>query len=65
MLEDVVTTGGSTVDAIECLREAGYVVPSVIALVDRREGGADRIVSTGVSFHAFYAREDFLGEDGA
>lgn len=65
VLEDVVTTGGSTVDAIECLRAAGYAVPAVIALVDRREGGADRIAASDVAFRSIYAREDFLGEDGA
>ncbi|MCB9591812.1 MAG: orotate phosphoribosyltransferase [Sandaracinaceae bacterium] len=62
VVEDVVTTGGSTLDAIGCLREAGYAVDAVVALVDRREGGADAIREAGLAFEALYGREDFLGD---
>jgi orotate phosphoribosyltransferase len=40
VLEDVVTTGGSSLKAVNQLREAGYVVNRVITIVDREEGGA-------------------------
>ena len=40
VLEDVVTTGGSSLKAVHQLREAGFVVNRVITLVDREEGGA-------------------------
>ena len=40
VLEDVVTTGGSSLKAVYQLREAGYVVNRVITIVDREEGGA-------------------------
>lgn len=43
VLEDVVTTGGSTIKAIERARSEGLAVIKVIALVDRQEGGVDRI----------------------
>ena len=59
VLEDVVTTGGSTVRAIERLREHGLDVVGVVAVVDRREGGADAIRAAGVSFASLYGREDF------
>ncbi len=49
VLEDVVTTGGSTLRAIETLSAAGCRVVGVIALVDRLEGGAEAIRATGVS----------------
>ena len=39
VLDDVVTTGGSTIDAIHKCREAGIQVLGVVALVDREEGG--------------------------
>jgi orotate phosphoribosyltransferase len=39
VLDDVVTTGGSTIDAINKCREAGLHVVGVVALVDREEGG--------------------------
>lgn len=61
VLEDVVTTGGSTLRAIERLREGGFSIAGVVALVDRREGGAEAIRQAGVPFVAVYGREDFPG----
>jgi orotate phosphoribosyltransferase len=43
VLDDVVTTGGSTIEAIRRGREAGLRVLGVIALVDREEGGMDAV----------------------
>jgi orotate phosphoribosyltransferase len=44
IVEDVVTTGGSTVQAIEAVREQGHDVCGVIAILDRLAGGAEAIV---------------------
>ena len=38
VLEDVITTGGSAIKAVEKLRDAGYVVNTVVSIVDRHEG---------------------------
>jgi orotate phosphoribosyltransferase len=62
LLEDVVTTGGSTMAAAARLREAGFSIAGVIALVDRLEGGREAIESEGVAFHALYTRADFMAE---
>jgi orotate phosphoribosyltransferase len=43
VVEDTVTTGGSTVTAIERIREEGLEVAGVLAVVDRLAGGAERI----------------------
>ena len=40
VLEDVVTTGGSSIKAVQQLREAGYTVKRVVTIVDREEGGS-------------------------
>lgn len=61
VLEDVVTTGGSTLRAVERLREQGLVVVGVVAVVDRREGGADAIRAAGLPLVSLYRREDFFG----
>ena len=45
VLDDVITTGGSTITAIERVRAAGLVVDRVIALIDREEGGRENILS--------------------
>jgi orotate phosphoribosyltransferase len=62
LLEDVVTTGGSTLAAVEALREVGAEVAGVVAIVDRAEGGADAIRAAGVPFRALTERRDFLAE---
>ncbi len=60
VLEDTVTTGGSTLRAIDWIRDAGLQVDRVIAVVDRLEGGAAAIRDAGVAFEALYTRADFI-----
>ncbi len=48
VLEDVVTTGGSSLKAIERLREAGYEPVAVLTVVDRQQGGAEAFAKVGV-----------------
>lgn len=48
VIEDVITTGGSAIRAIDAVRLAGGVVAGVLALVDREEGGRQTIEATGV-----------------
>jgi orotate phosphoribosyltransferase len=43
IVEDVVTTGGSTLQAIDAVREAGHEIVGVVAVLDRLAGGAERI----------------------
>jgi orotate phosphoribosyltransferase len=60
LLEDVVTTGGSTLKAAAKLHGAGYSVVGVIALVDRLEGGREAVQAAGLPFVALYTRDDFI-----
>jgi orotate phosphoribosyltransferase len=62
MLEDVVTTGGSTLRAVEKLRAVGAEVVGVVALVDRLEGGADAIRAAGLPLVALCSRRDFIAD---
>jgi orotate phosphoribosyltransferase len=55
VLEDVVTTGQSALLAVERLREAGYEVDRVIALVDREQGGGEFYRSRGLQFQALFS----------
>jgi orotate phosphoribosyltransferase len=43
VVEDVVTTGGSTIKAIERVREQGQEVAGVVAILDRLEGGGEAV----------------------
>jgi orotate phosphoribosyltransferase len=54
VLEDVVTTGASAMKAVNRLREAGYIVDRVIALVDREQGGAEFYRQQGLNFEALF-----------
>jgi orotate phosphoribosyltransferase len=55
VLEDVVTTGGSALKAVERLRQAGYQVKQIIALVDRQQGGAELYQQEGLQFEAIFS----------
>jgi orotate phosphoribosyltransferase len=48
VIEDVITTGGSALRAIEAVRAANGIVVGVLALVDRQEGGRQAIEAAGV-----------------
>ncbi|HSC88628.1 MAG TPA: orotate phosphoribosyltransferase [Polyangiaceae bacterium] len=60
LLEDVVTTGGSSLKALDVLREAGCEVAGIVALVDRLEGGREAIEAAGVKLITLATRRDFL-----
>jgi uridine monophosphate synthetase len=52
VLDDLVTTGGSKLEAIAPLAEAGLVVKDVVVLVDRGQGGAEELAARGLRLHA-------------
>jgi orotate phosphoribosyltransferase len=60
IVEDVVTTGGSTLKAAAKLRDAGYVVAGVAAVVDRLEGGREAIEAEGLPLVTLFTRRDFI-----
>jgi orotate phosphoribosyltransferase len=60
VLEDVVTTGASTLKAIERARHGGLVPVAVLAVVDRDEGGRENIVASGLPFAALLTKADFV-----
>lgn len=60
IIEDVVTTGGSTLMAIEGALHAGFKIVRVLALVDRQEGGREELRKRGYELEAIYNTEDLL-----
>ncbi len=62
VLEDVITTGGSTIKAVEKLRLVGCNVLGVVAIVDRLEGGADALTAAGITMRSIATRRDFMGD---
>ena len=61
VLEDVITTGGSSIKAVEKLRDAGYVVDRVVAIVDRQEDGEADIAmkEAGLELRSLFSLRDF------
>jgi orotate phosphoribosyltransferase len=62
LVEDVVTTGGASLTAVDLLQAAGATVGQVVAVVDREQGGREKFAERGVSFASlFTATELGLG----
>ena len=63
-LEDVITTGGSSIKAVEKLRDAGYVVDRVVAIVDRQEDGEADIAmkEAGLELRSLFSLRDFTND---
>ncbi len=58
VVEDVITTGASTIAALERSREAGLKVEHVIGVLDRMEGGREAVESLGVRVESLLTRDD-------
>ena len=62
VLEDVVTTGGSAFKAVEKLRDAGYVVERVVAILDRQEGGKDAMIEANLELVSLFQLPELVGK---
>ena len=60
--EDVITTGGSALEAISVVEQAGGTVLGVLAVVDRQEGGGDALALAGYPVEALFTAAE-LGLD--
>lgn len=63
VIDDVVTKGDSTLQAIEAVRREGGIVEFAAVLVDRQEGGRDKIEAKGLALVAAFNRTELLGPD--
>lgn len=59
VVDDVVTTGGSSIQAIERVEEFGCKVVGVVAIIDRMEGGATNFAARGLTMKSLLTIEDF------
>ena len=59
MVDDVATTGGSVIKAIEAARAAGAIVEDALVLVDRQEGGTENLAALGVRLASVFVGDDF------
>ena len=62
VVDDVITTGGSTLKAIDAIEAAGGKIAFCLVLVDREEGGRQAIEARGVHVVALFTRSTLLGD---
>jgi orotate phosphoribosyltransferase len=60
VIEDVITTGGSALRAVDAVRAAGAVVVGVLAVVDREEGGREAIEAVGLEVAALAGAREIV-----
>jgi len=63
LVEDVLTTGGSAVRAVEAIRAAKLDPVAVVALVDRLEGADKALAKAGVERRVVFTKHDFIPEE--
>jgi orotate phosphoribosyltransferase len=60
VVEDVVTSGGAAIEAVEALRAAGLVCETAVCVVDREEGGAAELARHAVELRPLYRASELL-----
>lgn len=60
LLDDVVTTAGSSLKAADAFREAGISVTDAVCIVDREEGGREAMDREGIRLHSLFLKSDFI-----
>ena len=60
IIEDLVTSGGSTLTAVDRLRNAGLVVEHAVVLIDREQGGVENLARHGVQVHSVFTLSGML-----
>lgn len=58
VVDDVLTSGGSTIKAIEAVQEAGCDIRVVVAILDRNAGGAEKIKALGFPFFSLFVADE-------
>jgi orotate phosphoribosyltransferase len=59
IVDDVATTGGSILKAVEALREKKCVVTTALSIVDRQEGAAENLAKSGIQLFSIFRKSDF------
>ncbi len=60
IVDDVVTTGGSIIKAIEAVEKSGGIVKKIIAIVDRKEGAKENLKKKGYMLESIFTKDDLL-----
>jgi orotate phosphoribosyltransferase len=62
-LEDTVTTGNSTLEAVEQIREAGFEVDHALCVVDREAGGSENLAAHDIELHPLFTLSELTDDE--
>lgn len=62
VIDDMVTNGDSKIEAAEVFEKAGLVVKDIIVLIDREQGGGEKLAGKGYKLHAMFKFTEVLDE---
>src|SRR5262249_37672449 len=65
VIDDIITDGASKLEAIEPLEAAGLVVEDLVVLIDREQGGRERLAAKGYRLHAVLSSSACFDRPGA
>jgi orotate phosphoribosyltransferase len=65
VIDDTITTGGSSLQAVAAIRDAGGVVTTAFALVERGEGAVDAFAAAGLKYSWVFTAEEVRAEHGS
>lgn len=60
LLEDVCTTGGTLITAAQRVRDAGLEIVGVLAVLDREEGGREKLAEAGLELNSIFTRQELV-----
>ncbi|MDD3407599.1 MAG: orotate phosphoribosyltransferase, partial [Methanomicrobium sp.] len=62
LVEDVITSGGSVAYGINALKDAGAVIKGVVTIVDREQGGEEKLNDLGVKLHSLVRASEIMNK---
>ena len=65
VIDDTITTGGSSLQAVAAIRDAGGVVTTAFALVERGEGAVKAFAAAGLKYSWIFTAEEVRAENGS
>jgi orotate phosphoribosyltransferase len=65
IIEDVVTTGGAIIDGVKALRDGGALVDTVLCVIDREQGGAEKLKQIGLTLKPLFAASELRKAAGS
>lgn len=60
VIDDVITTGASTLKAVQALKDVGIEVKQGLCILDREEGGNETLLENGIQMYPIFQKSDFI-----